>query len=93
MSRLLASESMELNIDQGRPLWKKIVCQWEVRLGWHAFEPTHPPSHAIFRFLLKNGFRSHAERPPGMDASAQIFSSANELQATRFSLLTIMTED
>lgn len=47
---------------------------------------THPPSQAIFKFLLKKGFKSHADNPPGIDASAHIFSSVNDLQATRFSL-------
>ena len=53
---------------------------------------TYPPSHAIFRFRLKKGFKSHAGKPPGIDASAQIFSSVSELHASRFSLGNVKKE-
>lgn len=47
---------------------------------------THPPSHAIFKFLLNEGLRSHAVNPPLIDASLQILSSVSESHAAEFSL-------
>lgn len=48
---------------------------------------TYPPSQAILRFLLKEGFKSHAVNPPLIDASDQIFNSVSAWHAARFSLL------